>query len=303
MNTKFKDGDFVQSFNKGIIVKEKGIFRIESYEGGIYQIRNVKSGKLMKANEANLIKYEVGSVGRAEQPRPTDPAKFNIRDRIEIERKGKIIYGTITKIKFEEQKAQVELDEKLNDKTEYTIPFDKLKKSERIKSPKPVSPKRASPKPVSPKRVCSKYKQEEHNINYNSKQFEDKTNNQSRLLDAGYVKKAFNYLSKIFKDKTIVFVSQNGLKMYMKNKYNIILFRCPDEAYIIEHNTGKKVIKILEKKNQNVEGSTETKLWSGPSLKREYELVLGNEFEVHYGFCVSEFLKKKLTSTEKNIQH
>ena len=100
-------------------------------------------------------------------------------------------------------------------------------------------------------------------------------------------------------DKTIVFVSQNGLKKYMKHKYNIDLFRWPDEAYIIEYNTGKKIIKILEKKEQNVCGSVETKLWSGPSLKREYELVLGNDFEVHYGFCVSDFLKKKITSNEK----
>lgn len=36
--------------------------------------------------------------------------------------------------------------------------------------------------------------------------------------------------------------------MYMKNKYNIKSFRYPDEAYLIEYNTGRKVIKILEKK-------------------------------------------------------
>ena len=82
----------------------------------------------------------------------------------------------------------------------------------------------------------------------------------------------------------------------MKNKYNIDLFRCPDEAFIIEYNSGKKVIYILEKKEQNVEGSVETKLWSGPSLKREYELVLGEDFEVFYGFCVSKFLQNKLMS-------
>lgn len=75
----------------------------------------------------------------------------------------------------------------------------------------------------------------------------------------------------------------------MKNKYNIELFRYPDEAYIIEYNTGKKIIKILEKKNQNVEGSVETKLWSGPSLKREYKLILKDNLEVHYGFCVNDF--------------
>jgi len=146
------------------------------------------------------------------------------------------------------------------------------------------------------------------NTTYYGKKFEEKTNNQIKLLSDGYVKnsctekpkKAYDYyLSKTFENKTIIFLSQNGLKIYMKNKYNIELFRCPDEAYIIEYNTGKKEIKILEKKEQNVEGSVETKLWSGPSLKREYELVLGNDFEVHYGFCVSEFLKKKLTSNNK----
>ena len=146
------------------------------------------------------------------------------------------------------------------------------------------------------------------NTNYYGKKFEVNTNNQQRLLEMGYTKNSFTkkpkkaydyYLSKTFEDKTIVFVLQNGLKMYMKNKYNIDLFRCPDEAYIIEYTSGRKVIKILEKKEQNVEGSVETKLWSGPSLKREYELVLGAEFEVFYGFCVSEFLKNKLISNEK----
>lgn len=149
------------------------------------------------------------------------------------------------------------------------------------------------------------------NTNYYGKKFEEKTNNQMRLLDDGYIKHNFTkktkktydyYLSKTFEDKTIIFILQNGLKMYMKQKYNIQMFRCPDEAYIIEYNTGKKLIKILEKKEQNVEGSVETKLWSGPSLKREYELVLGNEFEVHYSFCVSDFLKKKLTSNDKKYK-
>ena len=148
------------------------------------------------------------------------------------------------------------------------------------------------------------------NTNNYGKKFEEKTNNQQRLFDIGYTKnsftknnkKAYNYyLSKTFEDKTIIFVLQNGLKTYMKNKYNIELFRCPDEAYIIEYNNGRKIIKILEKKEQNVEGSVETKLWSGPSLKREYELVLGSDFEVFYGFCVSDFLKKKLFQMKKNI--
>lgn len=139
------------------------------------------------------------------------------------------------------------------------------------------------------------------NTNAYGKKFEEKTHNQTRLLNAGYtmhcLNKKYNYLSKTFDHKTVVFVSQNGLKLYMKHKYNIELFRCPDEAYIFEY-ADRKVIKILEKKEQNVEGSVETKLWAGPSLKREYELVLG-DFEVVYGFCVSDFLKQKLISSDK----
>jgi hypothetical protein len=147
------------------------------------------------------------------------------------------------------------------------------------------------------------------NTNLYGKRFEEKTNNQERLIEQGFIKmnfgtkktkKAFDYyLTKTVDDKKITFVLQNGLKMYMKQIYDIDLFRCPDEAYIIEYANGKRIIKILEKKEQNVEGSVETKLWSGPSLKREYELLLGDAFEVHYGFCVSAFLKTKLVSNEK----
>ena len=151
------------------------------------------------------------------------------------------------------------------------------------------------------------------NTNHYGKKFEEKTNNQVRLLESGYVHNDFDncivkkttkrthdfHLSKTHEDKNIAFVLQTVLKKYMKNNYNVELFRCPDEAYIIEYNSGRKVVKILEKKEQNVEGSVETKLWSGPSLKREYELVLGDQFEVFYAFCVSEFLQKKLISNDK----
>lgn len=91
--------------------------------------------------------------------------------------------------------------------------------------------------------------------------------------------------------------SQKKFKKFMKSRYGVDVFRWPDEAYVFERN-GKVIVKILEKKAQNVNGSVETKLWSGPSLKREYELVLGEGFEVHYGFCVNNFLKNKLTSDE-----
>jgi hypothetical protein len=147
------------------------------------------------------------------------------------------------------------------------------------------------------------------NTNLFGKKFEEKTNNESRLIADGFTKawpetikkpkKHECYLMKTLDDRTIYFVLQTGLKTFIKHKYDIELFRCPDEAYIIEYKSGRKVIKILEKKEQNVEGSVETKLWAGPALRREYELILGEGFEVTYGFCLSSFLKDKITSGDK----
>lgn len=147
------------------------------------------------------------------------------------------------------------------------------------------------------------------NTNLYGKAFEEKTSNESRLLKDGYfieslsigktTKKFAYFLYKQFEDKKIVFLLQNGLKTYMKQQYDIDVFRCPDEAYVIEYENGENKIIVLEKKAQYVDGSVETKLWSGPSLKREYEILLNPIFKVEYAFCVSDFLKKKYTSKDK----
>ena len=54
--------------------------------------------------------------------------------------------------------------------------------------------------------------------------------------------------------------------------------------------------KILEKKEQHCEGSVETKLWAGPSLKREYEILLGEKFTIEYSYCLNKFLSHKIYS-------
>ena len=145
------------------------------------------------------------------------------------------------------------------------------------------------------------------NTNLYGKKFEDKTNNYPKLLEDGYQEHKYDksnklnkecYLEKDFLDKKVIFVKQGGLKKFIKEKHNIELYRCPDEAYIIYYTNGRKVIKILEKKEQNVEGSVETKLWAAIGLKEEYIIELGTEFEVYYGFCLNNFLKKKIISKE-----
>lgn len=97
----------------------------------------------------------------------------------------------------------------------------------------------------------------------------------------------------------IVHLKQTQFKKYMKTYYGIDVFRNPDEAFIVRYSNRRTSIKILEKKCQHVDGSVETKLWSGPSLKREYQLVLEKSLDVEYAFCVNDFLKQKLTSPHK----
>ena len=133
------------------------------------------------------------------------------------------------------------------------------------------------------------------------KLFECKTSNYSRLLSQGYKQITIGngkndfVLSKIIGKQKISFVTQYGFKTYMSQN-NIKVFRCPDEAYIYESKE-KKLVKILEKKEQTTRGSVETKLWSGPSLKREYEIMLG--FDVQYAFCLNNYFYHKFTSHDK----
>lgn len=139
------------------------------------------------------------------------------------------------------------------------------------------------------------------NTNKNGLFFEEKTNNTNFLINCKFFTPSIDHilLYKEYADKKIIYLTQNKFKKYMKNAYNIDIFRNPDEAYIIEYINGHKECKILEKKTQSVDGSVETKLWSGPALKREYEIVLGEKFTVQYSFCISEFLQKKFEAGER----
>jgi hypothetical protein len=109
------------------------------------------------------------------------------------------------------------------------------------------------------------------------------------------------YLNKEF-NQYQHFDNKDNFKKYMKQTHNKDIFRNPDEVFIIQpiqpnkEEGEKPTLKILEKKHQNVPGSVETKLWAGPSLKREWELMLGDIYDIHYGFCISNWLKTQFTS-------
>ena len=141
------------------------------------------------------------------------------------------------------------------------------------------------------------------NTNINGKSYEDETNMEEKLYELEFNKIIMNntkygyYFIKKIKKIKIIYLIQNGCKIYFKIRHNIDLFRHPDEMYIIEDKTkGETTIKIIEKKSQNCDGSVETKLWAGPSLKREYEILLGTKFKIDYAYSINKFLSDKLKS-------
>jgi hypothetical protein len=153
------------------------------------------------------------------------------------------------------------------------------------------------------------------NTNKKGKSFEEKTENESRLLTQGFVKHPiiekhkgkFNYYLEKRESPTsaIIYLTQGALRLYFKTHFDVEMYRCPDEAYLIQ-NENHYTLKILEKKCQNVAGSVDTKLLAGNGFIREYKKCLKSvadkTFTVIYAFCISDFLKKDyIAHTPKSI--
>ena len=139
--------------------------------------------------------------------------------------------------------------------------------------------------------------------NASGKTFEQATENESRLLAAGFVKKAIPgkkgkndyYLEK----GPCVYMTQGGLKSYFEVVHGKELCRHPDEAYLVRADDGTYTLKVLEKKNQTGAGSVDTKLWAGAAFAEEYRWCLGEGFKVEYAFCLSAYLQKDFLSDTK----
>jgi hypothetical protein len=138
------------------------------------------------------------------------------------------------------------------------------------------------------------------NTNVNGKTFESKTENYSRLLKTGFLRKTipgsngkygYYLVKEISPTESITYLTQGGLKAYFAHFFKKEMCRAPDEAYLIK-NGDAYTLKILEKKNQNTAGSVDTKLLAGRGFIDEYEFLLDETFTVRYAFCISAFLKR-----------
>jgi hypothetical protein len=139
------------------------------------------------------------------------------------------------------------------------------------------------------------------NTNVTGKSFEQKTENETRLLASGFIRKqipgcektktGYYLVKETSQDRSIVYLTQGGLKAYFSHFFKKEMCRHPDEAYLFR-NGDNYTLKILEKKNQNGSGSVDTKLLAGLGFIKEYEILLGEGFAVKYAFCISSFMKK-----------
>ena len=133
------------------------------------------------------------------------------------------------------------------------------------------------------------------NTTKNGGAFETLTDNSNRLLADGFIKEKYYLRKKIDDEREIIFLPQKKLPKYCRDKFAAELFRRPDEAYLFRNGT-KYLLKILEKKAQNTEGSVDTKLCADEWFKEEYRECLGPNFTVEYAFCLSKWLQTEYQS-------
>jgi hypothetical protein len=140
------------------------------------------------------------------------------------------------------------------------------------------------------------------NTNINGKNFEKKISLVPYLLSNDFQKKNLTkknyYLELCVGNLSMKYMQQNVFRQYMKKKYSETVIRVPDEVVIVEKEGRKPVLFVIEIKNQNVEGSVETKLWACDGLKYEYEYLYFDIFDVEYCIVVNDFLKNKFEDKE-----
>ena len=161
------------------------------------------------------------------------------------------------------------------------------------------------------------------NTTKNGTLFENKTSIESKLIENNYIKHIINNNEKHYyfennynnnkynnknNKKKIIYMKQNNFKLFLEKEFDVDpedIYRKPDEAFLIISNNDYH-LKILEKKNQNEEGSVEEKIKNGQFNIREYQKMLKDLFKdnkckltISYAFCISDFLKNKFTSDKK----
>lgn len=139
-----------------------------------------------------------------------------------------------------------------------------------------------------------------HNLLYyegtgDAAEFQRKTDIVPYLLSIGFVDspQGPGATGIVLKRGQQVYVSKEAFKPFFQDRYGIMPYRSPYEAYVTYSNDPeqKTVVKLLEKKQGGGNGALEPKLWTSISWKKEYEITLGEAFCVDYAICLDSDLE------------
>ena len=91
-------------------------------------------------------------------------------------------------------------------------------------------------------------------------------------------------------NKVLTCCSKNSFKKLINTKYQLDMYREPDDALIIDEPGRTTTIYIIEKKEQHQSGSIDEKLFAVKYYLEDYKLNFGPEFNIKYVLCVSSYL-------------
>lgn len=137
------------------------------------------------------------------------------------------------------------------------------------------------------------------------------TNNVPFLYSAGFATCSEQNTSTgiLLKKGQQVYLSKEAFKPFFTGYCGITPFHSPSESYVTLPNTPEDctVVKIVEKKaDMYNDRSFEMKVWSSISLKKEYEITLGERFRIEYAICLNSMAEtqfKNLNIRKSNIIH
>lgn len=133
------------------------------------------------------------------------------------------------------------------------------------------------------------------NTNKSGLQFEQNTCLYSLCKKLNFIDdNSYNCKSKLstkqYNNKILTCCTKNSFKKIIYTKFQIEMYREPDDALIITAAEHKPMIYIIEKKAQFQSGSIDEKLFAIKYYLEDYKLNFGTNFDIKYILCMSSYL-------------
>lgn len=116
------------------------------------------------------------------------------------------------------------------------------------------------------------------------------------LLIAQFEENVCGFFCKKTAEHKLIYFPKNTFYKYIKDTYNIMCFKIPDEALLKIGNCGEISLHIIEKKSHTSTGSADEKLLLGKQIIEMYRIMLAdiNIQNISISYVINNFLHSKL---------